>query len=58
MKSVSSTVQIQYNKTAVEGFYQVEELGEGVSEDGASGQVTRTERWEGHLKMDYNTAIS
>ena len=53
-----SVQYIQYNKTIVEGFYQVEELGEGVSEDGAWGQVTRAERWEGHLKMDYNTAIS
>ena len=32
---------IQYNKTAVDCFYKVEELGEGVSEDGALGQVTR-----------------
>ena len=52
------SVQIQYNKTAVEGFYQVEKLGEGISVDGAWGQVTRAERWEGHLKMDYNTAVS
>ena len=29
------------NKTTVEDFYQVEELWEGVSEDGAWGQVTR-----------------
>ena len=49
---------IQYNKSTIEGFYQVEELGEGVSKDGACGQVTRAERWEGHLKMDYNTGIS
>ena len=36
-----STNTIQYNKITVECFYQVEELGEGVSEDGAWDQVTR-----------------
>ena len=45
------SVQIQYNKTTVESFYQVEELGEGVSEDGAWGQVTRAERRESHVKI-------
>ena len=52
-----STNTIHYNKTTVECFYRVEELGEGVSEDVAWGQVTR-QRVEGHFKMDYNTAIS
>ena len=64
MKSISNMcAQDKYNISTirlktVKSFYQVEELGEGVSEDVAWGQVTRAERWEGHLKMDYNTAIS
>ena len=58
MTRALSTNTIQYNKTTVECFYQVEELGEGywVSKDGALGQVTRQR--DGNLKMDYNTAIS
>ena len=36
---------MQNFRATVEGFYQVEELGEGVSEDGVWGQVTRAERW-------------
>ena len=35
-----SVQYIQYNKTTVEGFYHVQELGEGVNEDGVWGQVT------------------
>ena len=64
VKSISNTcAQYKCNISTIrlktiKSFYQVEELGKGVSEDGAWGQVTRAERWEGHLKMDYNTAIS
>ena len=50
VKSVSNTcAQFKYNISTIrlktiKSFYQVEELGEGISEDGAWGQVTRAER--------------